>query len=94
MCVCVCVYAGAQRGLLHTLIAGASLSLFLSLSVSFTHTHTHTHWCADEFAAYSEWKGARAGSIAWLASNCHTTSNRRTAFVAELMRHIRVDRYV
>jgi hypothetical protein len=35
----------------------------------------------------------RPGAIAWLASNCDTTTNGRTAFVRELMRFIRVDSF-
>lgn len=47
----------------------------------------------EDFAHHSIWQRARPGDIAWLASNCDTTTNGRTAFVAELMRFVHVDSF-
>ena len=47
----------------------------------------------DHFAQHSDWQSPRAGGIAWIASNCDTTTNGRTAFVQELMRFVQVDSF-
>ena len=47
----------------------------------------------EDFARASDWQRPRPGAIAWVASNCETTTNGRTELVRELMRFTRVDSF-
>ena len=48
----------------------------------------------EDFAKSSgNWQRPRPGAIAWVASNCETTTNGRTELVRELMRFTRVDSF-